>query len=100
MRRRDFIKTIAVSTTWPLAARAQRSFGQIARIGIIDNSSDWDPFRQQLHELNYVEGQNIAFEYRRGAGVPDRLLAAAKELVQIPVNVIAVFGTPAAQAAQ
>ena len=73
---------------------------KIARVGIIDDAPIWDPFRQQLRELNDVEGRNIAFEYRRADGAPDRLLAAANELVQIPVDVIAVFGTPAAQAAQ
>jgi len=44
--------------------------------------------------------QNTAFEYRSADGIPERLRAAANELVQIPVDVIAVFGTPAAQAAK
>jgi hypothetical protein len=71
-----------------------------ARVGIIDDGPDWDAFREELHELNYIVGQNIAFEYRRADGMPDRLAAAARELAQIPVDVIAVYGTPAAQAAQ
>jgi putative tryptophan/tyrosine transport system substrate-binding protein len=73
---------------------------KIARVGIIDDGADWDAFRQELHELNYIEGQNIAFEYRRADGIPDRLSSAARELAQVPVDVIAVYGTPAAQAAQ
>ena len=97
MKRRDFIVLFGGAAAWPLAARAA---GKIARVGIIDNSPLWNPFRQQLRELGYVEGQNIAFEYRRAEGVSARLLAAANELVQVPVDVIAVFGTPAAQAAQ
>jgi putative ABC transport system substrate-binding protein len=116
LRRRDFLAWLGAGALWPLAlratmaggaavgwplaARAQRRQGQIARIGIIDNSPIWDPFRDQLRELNDVDGQNIAFEYRRADGIPDRLSAAAGELAQLPVDVIAVFGTPAARAAQ
>lgn len=73
---------------------------KIARVGIIDDGPDWEAFRQELRELNYIEGKNIAFEYRRADGTPDRLAAAARELAQVPVDVIAVYGTPAAQAAR
>src|SRR5262249_40805094 len=94
MRRRDFIQGIAGSATvWPLAAHAQSDTGRIQRIGIIDDSSSWDPFRQQLRELHYVEGRNIAYVYLRTD-------AAAAALAQLPVNVIAAFGTPRAKAAQ
>ena len=62
MRRRDFIKGIAgTATVWPLSARAQKAVGKVQRIGIIDDSPSWDPFRQQLRELNYVEGQNLTY---------------------------------------
>jgi ABC-type uncharacterized transport system substrate-binding protein len=84
--------------TWPPANLAAAA--KIARVGIIDDGLDWDAFRQELRELNYVEGHTIAFDYRRADGMPDRLGAAAHELAQIPVDVIAVYGTPAAQAAQ
>lgn len=100
MRRRDFLTLIGGATAWPCVARAQRHLGRIPRIGIIDNAPLWNPFRQQLRELNYVEGQNIAFEYRSADGAPERLAAASRELAQVPVDVIAVFGTPAAQAAK
>ena len=101
MRRRDFIEGIAGSATvWPLAAHAQSVTGTIQRIGIIDDSSSWDPFRQQLRELNYVEGQNLAYVYLRTDGSPSQLDAAAAALAQLPVNVIAAFGTPRAKAAQ
>ena len=70
------------------------------RIGIIDNSPSWDPFRQQLRELNYVEGQNLTYVYLRTDGSPDQLDAAAMALAQLPVNVIVAFGTPRAKAAQ
>ncbi len=101
MRRRDFIKGIAGgATAWPLAARAQSAAGKIQRIGIIDNSPSWDPFRQQLRDLHYVEGQNLAYVYLRTDGSPDQLDAAAMTLAQLPVNVIVAFGTPRAKAAQ
>jgi putative ABC transport system substrate-binding protein len=73
---------------------------KIPRVGIIDDGPDWEAFRQELHALNYDEGRNIAFEYRRADAMPDRLVMAARELAQLPVDIIAVYGTPAAQAAQ
>ena len=101
MRRREFIGLLAgAAAVAPEAVCAQQKPGRIASIGIIDNSAAWDPFRQQLRELNYVEGQNIAFVYQQANGIPDRLNAAANALAKLPVNVIAVFGTPAAQAAK
>jgi len=101
MRRRDFIKGIAGSAiVWPHASRAQSVSGKIQRIGIIDDSPSWDPFRQQLRELHYVEGQNLTYVYLRTDGGPSQLDAAAAALAQLPVNVIAAFGTPRAKAAQ
>jgi putative tryptophan/tyrosine transport system substrate-binding protein len=101
MRRRDFIQGLAgLATVWPLAAHAQSATKGIQRIGIIDDSPSWDPFRQQLRELHYVEGQNLAYVYLRTDGSPGQLEAAAAVLAQLPVNVIAAFGTPRAKAAQ
>src|SRR5262249_2855493 len=101
MRRRDFIKVITgTATAWPLPAYAQRAARKVQRIGIIDDSSNWDPFRQQLRELNYVEGENLTYVSLRTDGSPAQLDAATSALAQIPVNVIIAFGTPRAQAAQ
>ena len=101
MKRREFITLVGgTAAAWPLVARAQDAPGKVARVGIIDNSPSWDPFRQQLRELNYVEGQNITYVYLRTDGSPAQLEAAAAALVQLPVNVIVAFGTPRAQAAQ
>ena len=100
MRRREFISFLGGAAVTPVLVVRTNAAEHIARVGIIDDLPAWDPFRQQLRELGYVDGKNIAFEYRRADGVPDRLFAAASELVQIPVDVIAVYGTPAAQAAQ
>jgi len=101
MRRRDFIKGIAgTATAWPLSARAQKATGEIQRVGIIDDSLSWEPFRQQLRDLHYVEGQNLTYVYLRTDGSPAQLDAAAMALAQLPVNVIVAFGTPRAKAAQ
>ena len=101
MRRREFIALFgSAAATAPLVARAQGSSGKIARLGIIDDAPYWDSFRQQLRELHYVEGQNIAYVYLRTDGSPAQLDAAAMALAQIPVDVIVAFSTPRAQAAQ
>ena len=97
MRRREFITLLGVAAASPLAARAQQP-PRIPRIGIIDDSPIWDAFRQGLRDLGYVEGQNIAFEYRHADGLPDRLAEVAAELVRRLVDVIAVYGTPPARA--
>ena len=99
MRRREFIMLLGGATAWPLAARAQPP-AKIGRVGIIDDAPIWDHFRQGLREAGYVEGQNLAIEYRSADGQPDRLAVAARELVAIPVDVIAVYGTAATRAAQ
>jgi putative tryptophan/tyrosine transport system substrate-binding protein len=101
MRRRKFIALfVSAVATAPLVVRAQGRSEKIARIGIIDDSPSWDSFRQQLRELNYVEGQNLTYVYLRTDGSPAQLDAAASALAQIPVDVIVAFGTPRAQAAQ
>jgi putative tryptophan/tyrosine transport system substrate-binding protein len=105
MRRRRFITLIggvaatAVTVGLPFRLRPGLAASKIARVGIIDDNQDWEAFRAELRELQYVEGRNIAFEYRRADGIPEQLAMAARELVQIPVDVVALFGTPAAQAA-
>jgi putative tryptophan/tyrosine transport system substrate-binding protein len=100
MRRREFILLLGgAALSSPLSAPAQQ-FGKMPRIGIIDDSPIWNPFREGLRELGYLEGQNIAFEYRYAAGLPDRLVWVAAELVRKPVDLIATFGTPTTVAAK
>jgi len=94
--RREFLATLGGAAVWPLAARAD----QIARIGIIDNAPAWDAFRQSLRDLGYVEGKNIAFEYRYAGGRLHRLATVCAELVRRPVDLIATFGTPPTLAAK
>ena len=53
-----------------------------------------------FREARYVEGQTITFEYRRSDGDPKRLVAAVADLVRLPVDVIATYGTPPSRAAK
>ena len=83
----------------PLCADAQQP-AKIPRIGIIEYAASWEPFLQGLRGLGYVEGQNIAIEYRSAEGKPDRLANVAAELVRLKVDVIVTLGTPATLAAK
>jgi len=99
MRRREFITLIGGAAAWPLAARAQQ-VAKIPRVGVIDPTANSDPFRQGLRDLGYIEGRNIAIEYRSAEGRPERLVAAATELTRLPVDIIVAFGSPATEAAK
>jgi putative tryptophan/tyrosine transport system substrate-binding protein len=73
---------------------------KIPRIGIIDDAPMWNAFREGLRDLGYLEGQNIAFEYRTADGVPERLAEAVTDLARRPVDVIATYGTAPSIAAK
>ena len=105
MRRRDFITVVAGSAVaWPLGARAQTPTGKTYRLGVLQPGKPPEPLvdilRERLKELGYREGHNIAYEYRWAEGIPDRLVELAKELVDLKVDVITAFSTPAALAAK
>jgi putative tryptophan/tyrosine transport system substrate-binding protein len=87
------------AATWPIAARAQQA-KKTPLIGIIDDAPIWDHFRRGLRELGYMEGRDIAFEYRSAEGQPDRLVAAARELASLSVDVVVTSGSAATRAAQ
>jgi len=87
----------------PLAAPAQQPRGKTARIGFLQFVSTpflYEAFRQGLHELGYVEGQNIAIEYRSAEGKDERLPGLAAELVRLKVDVIVAPSPPATEAAK
>ena len=93
MKRREFITLLggAAVNAWPVAGHAQKS-AKVPRIGIIDDAPIWDHFRQGLHDLGYIDGQNIAFEYRPAEGQPVRLAIAASDLARLPVDIIMASG--------
>jgi putative tryptophan/tyrosine transport system substrate-binding protein len=93
MRRREFISLIAGATAWPLAARAQQPAMPV--IGLLDPAPAaetiphlLDAFRRGLAEAGYVEGKNLAIEYRFTNFSPELMSGAAGDLVRLNVKVI------------
>jgi putative ABC transport system substrate-binding protein len=107
MRRRDFIKSIAGSAAWPLAARAQQR-EQMRRIGVLMNFASDDTegqarlaaFHQGLQQLGWTVGRNVQIDYRWGAGDADRIRKLAAELVELAPEVIMSAGSPSVAALQ
>jgi ABC-type uncharacterized transport system substrate-binding protein len=89
----------------PLAAEAQPG-GKVHRIGFLGGTAPTpyahlvEALRQRLHDLGYVEGKNLAIEYRWAEGKYDRLPSLAAELLRLKVDIIVTQGSPAARAAK
>jgi ABC-type uncharacterized transport system substrate-binding protein len=109
MRRRELIVSVggalAASVFRPQFVHAQAT-ARTWRVGMLDttaatlNAANLDAFKQGLRQLGYVEGQNLAIEYRSGEGRIERFPQLAAELVALKVDVIVTRGTPAALAAK
>ena len=103
MRRREFLSLAGVAALWPLSVYGQQN--KFARVGALylgnaDAESFQTNLREGLRELGYVEGQNIAFEFRSAEGKADQLPLLAAELVRLKVDVIVALYVPCALAAK
>jgi ABC-type uncharacterized transport system substrate-binding protein len=106
MRRRAFMTLLGgAAAAWPLAARAQQA-GKLPTVGFIvpttlsAEAQRVAAFSQRLRELGWIEGRNIAIDFRTGEGQPERLSELATELVRLKVDVIVSYSTPAIIAAK
>jgi putative ABC transport system substrate-binding protein len=105
VKRREFIAGLGSAAAWPVAVQAQQQ--AVPVIGfLIDQSTDDDfknvtvPFLQGLKETGYIEGQNVAVEYRYAENQYDRLPALAADLVRRRVGVIVLNSSEGARAAR
>jgi ABC-type uncharacterized transport system substrate-binding protein len=104
----SLIMTLALGVLAAVLPADAQPAGQVRRIGFltlaappessVDSAARITAFRQGLREFGWIEGQNIAIEYRWAAGQPDRLPALAEELVHLPVDLIVVSGNTVVQA--
>ena len=101
MRRREFIKVIAGSAAWPLAARAQQP-GRTRRVGVLLGIVESDPetnarlkaFRLGMRDLGWIEGRNIQIEYRFAGTDLKAINKHVTELVGLAPDVIVANSTP------
>src|SRR3984893_5744638 len=105
LRRRGFIRMLGGAAAWPLAARAQQA-AKLPTIGFLGGStpslwSAWvSAFVQRLRELGWVEGRNVAIEYRWAEGRNERYTEIANEFVRLKVDVIVTAGASVVAAKQ
>jgi len=104
--RRKFLATLGgAAVAWPLAARAQQQPDKTPRVGYIRSGTpNNDPYRESfvrgMHDLGYVEGRNIAFEFRHYGDDVGSIPSLISDLLRAKVDIIVAGGTPAIRAAQ
>jgi putative tryptophan/tyrosine transport system substrate-binding protein len=105
LRRREFVAFLGSAAAWSIAARAQQP-AKVRRLGVLSQdpvhaqlTPPYQAFQQSLRELGWVEGQNLAIEWRFSEGKADLLPRLAAELVDLPVDLIVAIATPPALAA-
>ncbi len=105
IQRRRFLLSASALLVAPFAADAQQA-GKVWRIGVLrpgpDNAvfrQNFDPFRQALRELRFIEGSNLTIEYRVRAGKPEEILTLASDLVRAKVDVILAISSAGVSAA-
>ena len=104
MTRRGFLGLVVGAAAWPSVALGQQ-LGNLPTVGFLGagaNSAQkyFASIVVRLHELGWVEGQNVTIEYRSAGGRNDRLAEIAAELVRLKADVIVTQGTPATLAAK
>jgi putative tryptophan/tyrosine transport system substrate-binding protein len=104
MRRRDFLGAVVGASSWSLIANAQSSgiptIGYLSSLSEAQGGGSLAAFRRGLSEVGYLEGQNIAIDFRWAEGQYERLPAMARELVSRRVSIILAQAPPAALAAK
>jgi putative ABC transport system substrate-binding protein len=104
MRRRKFIIALGGAALWPLPALGQRAASRsvgVLHVGTLEEArTNFGAIRRRLAEMGYVEGRNLAVEYRWADSQEDRLTALAGDLVQQQVDAIVVFTGPSVVAAK
>src|SRR6266404_9553133 len=98
MKRRQLITLLGGAAAWPLAARAEKPampvVGFLHIASLETRRQEVASFYQGLKDIGYVEGQNVAIEYRWGENHNDRMPTLAGDLVRLQVDVIAALSTP------
>jgi len=106
MKRREFITLLSgAAAAWPFAARAQQPLGKVPTIGFLGATPSIESprvaaFVQRLRELAWIDGRNLAIEYRWAEGRNERYAENAAEFVRLKLDVIVTSATPATLAAK
>src|SRR5258705_1083501 len=100
MKRREFVTLLGSTVAWPVRAQAQQA-ARVRRLGVLSQdpvqahpTPPYQAFQQGLRELGWVDGQNLAIEWRFSSGKADLLPRLATELLDLPVDLLVPLPTP------